>query len=66
MATGGDDMAQLPEIAALRKRLRSHKYYGVQIERYGPDRWMVKAIEPLAGFGVQREMSLDDIRQSMR
>lgn len=59
-------MAQPTEIMALRKRMRKRGYYGISIERQVDGKYLVKALEPLAGFGVQREMDIDDIRQAMR
>lgn len=59
-------MAQPKEIMALRKRMSKRGYYGINIEILGNGKYMVRALEPLAGMGVQREMDLDDIYQAMR
>lgn len=59
-------MAQPKEVMALRKRLSKRGYYGISIEILGDGKWMVRALEPLAGMGVQREMDLEDIHQAMR
>lgn len=59
-------MAQPKEIMALRKRMSKRGYYGISIEILGDGKYMVKALEPLAGMGVQRVMDLDDIYQAMR
>lgn len=51
-------MAQSNELAALRLRLIRRGYTNVSIEAYGGDKdgltYMIKAIEPLGGMGVQR------------
>lgn len=59
-------MTQPKEIMALRKRMSKRGYMAISIELLGDGKWMVKALEPLAGMGVQREMDLDDIDQAMR
>lgn len=64
-------MAQNRIVMAFRKRLKKRGYSGVRIEKLPmptgkPERYLVQALEPLAGFGVQVEMSLHDMASSMR
>lgn len=51
---------------ALRKRMTKRGYMAISIELWDAGKWMVKALEPLAGMGVQRVMDLDDMQQAMR
>lgn len=62
---GGNQMAQSKELMALRMRLTRRGYTNVSIEIYGADRdgnmYMIKAIEPLGGMGVQRLIGEEEI-----
>lgn len=51
---------------AFRKRLRLRGYTQISIKRLHADLYLVSAVEPLAGFGVQLEMSLLDMRNAIR
>lgn len=59
-------MAQDIIIMAFRKRLRLRGYTQISIKRLRPDLYLVSAVEPLAGFGVQLEMSLPDMHAAIR
>ncbi len=54
-------MAQSSVVMAFRKRLRKRGYQDVRILRTKPGVYLVFALEPLAGFGVQREMTEQDM-----
>lgn len=45
-------MAQAKDVAAMRMRIQRRGYSDVKVERVG-EGYMVRAIEPLAGMGVQ-------------
>lgn len=59
-------MAQDVIVMAFRKRLRLRGYTQISIKQLRPDLYLVSAVEPLAGFGVQLEMSLFDMRNAIR
>ena len=60
-------MAQSNVVMAFRKRLKKCGYVGVKIRMTGePGVFLVSAIEPLAGIGVQIEMTDFDMHYSMR
>lgn len=59
-------MAQSKELMALRLRLTRRGYTDVSIEVYGNGAYMVKAIEPLGGMGVQTLVNPDEVNQVAR
>lgn len=67
-------MAQTPIIMAFRKRLGNRGYTGIHIGKVlvdGPDRgvreaYLVEALEPLAGVGVQCVMTEWQMAGAMR
>lgn len=59
-------MAQDVIVMAFRKRLRLRGYTQISIKQLRPDLYLVSAVEPLAGFGVQLEMSLLDMYNAIR
>ena len=54
-------MAQSNVIMAFRKRLRKKGYKDIHICLTSSGSYLIQAIEPLAGFGVQVEMSEIDL-----
>lgn len=54
-------MAQSNTVMAFRKRLKKRGYQDIRIELYKPGVYLVSALEPLAGMGVQREMMEQDM-----
>lgn len=54
-------MAQSKPVAALRMRLIRKGYMDVQIYQTEAGTYMIKAREPLAGFGVQLEVKPEDV-----
>lgn len=65
-------MAQALEVMAFRKRLKKRGYTDIKIEKLPPDPekpvdlYLVQALEPLAGMGVQVEMTLVDMYHAMK
>lgn len=64
-------MAQDVIVMAFRKRLKKRGYTGIRIEKLPTPPgevglYLVQALEPLAGFGVQVEMTLHAMISSMR
>lgn len=59
-------MAQSVVVMAFRKRLKKRGYTEIRIERLDTGKYMVRALEPLAGFGVQVEMDEIDMAGAMR
>lgn len=65
-------MAQSTSIMSFRKRLGNRGYTGIHISRVlydgqeGPRRYLVEAVEPLAGMGVQCVMTEYQIMAAMR
>lgn len=59
-------MAQDVVVMAFRKRLKNRGYICISIKRLSSGNFLVSAVEPLAGFGVQVEMSIVDMHLSMR
>lgn len=59
-------MAQHVIVMAFRKRLRLRGYIQISIKRLRSELYLVSAVEPLAGFGVQLEMSLLDMDNAFR
>lgn len=62
----GDSVVQDVIVMAFRKRLRLRGYIQISFKRLRPDLYLVSAVEPLAGFGVQLEMSLLDMHNAIR
>ena len=55
-------------VMAFRKRLKKRGYTDIKIYRavYSQDIYLVSAIEPLAGFGVQRECTIEFMHQAFK
>lgn len=54
-------MAQSNVVMSFRKRLRKRGYRDIRILNYRPGRYLVFALEPLSGMGVQRDMDEQDM-----
>lgn len=59
-------MSQDVVVMAFRKRLRLRGYTQISIKRLYADLYLVSAVESLAGFGVQVELSLFDMHAAIR
>ena len=55
-------MAQSKEVAAMRIRLIRRGYHDVRIDRADDGGYLVQALEPLAGIGVQLQVAEDEVK----